>query len=190
MATRSDISNILAYLLVAFPNFHPSLDGEVTSLDVWFDLLGHLPADALKTACKSCCATPGRAFAPSPGEIIGAVTQMQAQASGMPSAGEAWAAIIEGFNHTSFDQPAMLQHPAINEDVRQMGGMDIIGLSENVMAERAHFLKLYQALVDRELANAAQIPAVRDFVERQRIEVSDEIRKLSDKMARPRLEAK
>jgi len=189
MADRTDIKNVIAYLVMTFPNYHPDVTSTPNTVDVWFDLLGHLPADALKTACKSCCATPGRAFAPSPGEIIGAVTQMQAQASGVPSAGEAWAAIIEGFHHTSFDQPFMLQHPAIKEAVRQMGGMDVIGMSENIMAERAHFLKLYQAIVDRELANAAQIPAVRDFVERQRIEVSDEIRKLTDKLSHPRLEA-
>jgi hypothetical protein len=178
---------VIAYMALAYPNFHADVTGSPNTVDVMLDLLGDLSAETLQTAVKACCAQPGRAFAPSAGEIRGAAVQLHAQAAGLPSAAEAWGAIMEGFRHTSFDQPALLDHPLIREAVRCMGGMDRIGQSENVMAERAHFLKIYQQIYDRAVSDAAQLPAVQDYIAAQR-QISGGIKSLADTLGQRRLE--
>lgn len=175
MATRDDVKNILAYMALAFPNYHPDVtSAPVNSVDVYRDLLGDLPADTLKTATQACCAQPGRQFAPSAGEIRGMAVQLHAQAAGLPSAGEAWAAVIGSFERMpagnmaggGHDNP-ILDLPLVVETVRQMGGYASIDY-DNQMAERAHFLKIYQAAYDRELTSAAQLPATQQYIEAHR----------------------
>jgi hypothetical protein len=190
MAERTDIKNLIAYLGMAFPNFHPDITSTPNTVDVMLDLLGDLAPDTLQAAVRSCCAEPGRAFAPSAGEIRGAAVKLHAQAAGLPSAAEAWGCIMESFKHTSFDQPELLKHPMIQEAVRCMGGMERIGLSEDNMADRAHFLKIYDTVYQQTLSDASMLPAVSDYIEAQRLETSGQIKQLADKMSRPRLETK
>jgi hypothetical protein len=178
--TREDIKNIMAFIGMAFPNYKPTLQGEINTVDVLYNLLGDLDLDMLKMAVQACCAEPGRAFAPSAGEIRGMVANLYAQANGVPSAGEAWAAIIDSFRRTSFDQPKLLENPTVKESIRQMGGLNSIGMSENIMAERAHFLKIYSALFDREISTVAQLPVVTNYI-------GTSIKQLADTL---RLEAK
>ena len=183
MATRDEIKTRIAYMGMAFPNYHPELEWNVTAVDVMLDLLGDLDIGTLRTALRHCCSQSGRSFAPSPGEIRGAVAELQARASGTPTAGEAWGAIMESFRHTSFDQPAALHHPLIQEAIRCMGGLDVIGASENVMAERAHFLKIYEQLYQRALADEVMLPEIADAIGAPR-RLEDSIKMLADKMAR------
>jgi len=69
MANRNDIKNEVKYLLLAFPNYHPTLDGEFNVLDVLLDLLGKYDADILHKAVKSAIMETGRIYAPSASEI-------------------------------------------------------------------------------------------------------------------------
>ena len=103
----------------------------------------------LQVAVKACCTEAGRAFPPTPGEIRGAATNLIARAAGLPTAGEAWGAVMDSFRRTSFDQPELLGHPLVSEAIRCMGGLEVIGMSENNMADRAHFLKIFEQLQER-----------------------------------------
>jgi hypothetical protein len=88
VATHKDIAIILSRYQAAFPNYNPS---DITlAAEVWTEALGHIPADELKVAALACMVETGRAFAPSVGEVLGAVMRLRAQASGLPSAAEAW----------------------------------------------------------------------------------------------------
>lgn len=187
MTTREEIQYLMAYMAMCFPNFHPILNGQPNAIDVYLDLLGDMSLDTLTTAVRACCAEPGRAFAPSPGEIRGAATQMHAQAAGLPTAGEAWGAIMESFRRTSFNQPDLLEHPLVKEALRCMGGKDIIGMSENLPAERARFLQFYDELKEKTMANEAMLPQVAAYIEeRKRIEGG--IKLLADNLSHPKFE--
>lgn len=196
MTTREDMQYLMAYMAMCFPNFHPILDGKPNAIDVYLDLLGDMSLDTLKTAVRACCAEPGRAFAPSAGEIRGAATQMHARAAGLPTAGEAWAAVIGSFermpggNMAGGGSGPVLDNPVVREAVRQMGGFASIGMDffENQMPNRAHFLKLYQALYEREMSGAAQLPQVTDYIEGKR-QIDGGIKMLAEKLSHPRLES-
>lgn len=188
MSERNDIKSIIAYLAMAFPNFKPDVTNSPNSVDVYFDLLQDMPTETLQIAVKACCAEPGRAFAPSAGEIRGMAVQLHAQAAGLPTAGEAWGAIMESFKHITSERDAMLAHPLIQEAIRCMGGIDRIGAcdEDQQMANRAHFLKIYQQLYDRALSDAGQLPIVAGYIESQK-QIGGEIRRLTESMSHPKL---
>ena len=170
MASRDDIKRTIAYFGLVFSNYSPTIEGEPNTIDVLYDLLGDLPADTLQAAVKACCSELGRAFAPSPGEIREAAVKLHIKASGAPTSAEAWGAIMDSFRRTSFDQPETLDHPLVVKAIRCMGGLNAIGMSENNMADRAHFLKIYDQLLQREEENAAELPCLTEYTEaRKRI---------------------
>jgi hypothetical protein len=181
MATRDEIKAMVGYMKMAYPNYHPEIDGQVNAVDVLVDLLGDLPSDTLRIAVKAACAESGRQFAPSAGEIRGAATMLHAKASGMPEAGEAWGAIMQSFTCVKSQRPELLNHPLVVEAIRCMGGLDRIGMSEDNMADRAHFLKIYDALKTRALRDAAELPAATEYVASRQL-ASGAIAALTDKL--------
>ncbi len=174
MATRDEIKKVIGYIKLAFPNYAPVVEGEVNSVDVFTDLLGDVDADLLWLAVKSCCTESKRAFAPSAGEIRGAALELTAQACGIPSAGEAWAEIVASFermpggNMAGGGHSPVLDHPVVVEAVREMGGYTALGVDyfDNLMANRAHFLRIYPDVLGRWKRDAGQLPAVAEYVRR------------------------
>ena len=69
MSNRNDIKNEVKYMLLAFPNYRPNLEGEFNVLDVLLDLLGKYEANLLHQAVKLAIMETGRVFAPSASEI-------------------------------------------------------------------------------------------------------------------------
>jgi hypothetical protein len=183
MATREDIKKIVGFMILAFPNYHPDLtEDQTNAIDVYTDLLGDLDANTLKLAVRSACAEPGRAFAPSAGEIRGMVVALQIKASGAPTAGEAWGEVMRlmttvGCHGGTPDY----SHPLIKKAVQAIG-IENIGMSEDVMVERAHFLKIYAQLMERETENAAMLPEAIEYVQAQK-QIASGIRMLTDKLA-------
>jgi hypothetical protein len=189
MAVRDDIKTIIAYMAMVFPNYQPSLDGEINAVDVLLDLLGDLPTETLQIAVKSCCAEPGRAFAPSAGEIRGMVVSLHVKAAGIPTAGEAWEEVMRAIRDVGCHNGTPdFSHPLIKKAVQAVG-FTSIGMSEDVMVERAHFLKIYAQLVDREKDNAATLPVAAKYIDAQR-QLGTRIASLTDKLSSPRLEAR
>jgi hypothetical protein len=76
VANRDEIKALVGFMMLAFPNFHPDLESEPNTIDVFEDLLGDIEGDKLRQGMRIACKEPGRAFAPSPGEIIGAVNSL------------------------------------------------------------------------------------------------------------------
>jgi hypothetical protein len=182
MATRDEIKKIMAYMIMSFPNYHPVLDGEVNAIDVMTDLLGDLDTTSLQVAVKACCTQAGRAFAPSAGEIRGMIGELLAQANGIPDAATAWGAIMESFHVVRSQRPVLLSHPLVADAIHCMGGLEAIGMSDNPMVERAHFLKIYEQLRAREMRETIQLPVVTQFVESKRLVdngVNDLVKKLA-----------
>lgn len=181
MTTRDDIKKLMGYMINAFPNFNPNTTGETNAVDVFFDLLGDLPLETLKIAVKSACAEPGRAFAPSAGEIRGMAASLQMRAAGTPTAAEAWAAIMEWCHrvHPSESVQEILDHPIVQKATRALGGLDAIGYSEQTEINRAHFLKIYDQLTKRAEFDAAMLPEAVDFVGKKRL-MDEGIKLLTD----------
>jgi hypothetical protein len=182
MADREQIKAIIKYMRGAYPNYHPELAGDGwNAVDVLLDQLGDMDAADLLVAVRAACAESGRTFAPSAGEIRGAFADLKARALGIPTAAEAWAAIMESFRRVRSAQPEMLKLPIVAEAIRCMGGLDTIGMSENNMADRAHFLKIYDQLRERQLSEFVELPAVTQYVQAQK-QIASGIRMLVDRL--------
>jgi hypothetical protein len=181
MANRDDIKMMIGYLKLAFANYSPVLEGAPNSVDVLLDLLGDLPTDTLRAAVKACCSEIGRAFAPSPGEIREAATKLHVKASGTPDAYTAWTEVLEEVARTgSYREPGFTS-PLIEKAVKCLGWQNIC-LSENIMAERAHFFKIYTAYYQRAVEDAAELPALSEYVQNRK-RLNGAIAQLTDKLA-------
>jgi len=201
MASISEVSKALATFRLFFPNFNP--ENIAASAKAWHELIGHFPGDELQAACSMCCAEPGRVFAPSVGEIVGAVMKLRAQASGIPSASEAWEQINERerTEHVHCEIGAQLYsdimkddaaaypkrldiysahyrecvqcgikhippvvHPAAELVARQFGWPGRFP-GDNPEADRAHFMRAYDAEIKRETERQAQPVQVQKYIE-------------------------
>lgn len=177
MSSRDDIKKVIAYIGCSFPNYHPILEGDVNAVDVMWDQLGDLEYDDLMIAVRAAC-MPGkkREFAPSSDEIRSTLAELQMRSAGVPSAGEAWAAVIGSFermpggNLAGGGHGPVLDQPIVQEAVRQMGGYSAIGADffDSQMANRAHFLKLYQSLLEDVTSRQVQLPMVTKWIEQQK----------------------
>jgi hypothetical protein len=174
---------------LSFPNYNPDVTSPLNTVDVFVDLLGDLDAVTLKTAVKSCCAEPGRAFAPSAGEIRGMVSSLRAKISGVPTAGEAWGEIIKSFermpggNMAGGGHTPILDHPLVKKAVYCMGGYTAIGVDyfDNIMANRAHFFRIYADLLEHFEDESTELPALTEYVQAQK-EIDISIKMLTDRL--------
>lgn len=182
MSSRDEIKTIVLYLKMAFPNFRPELDGKINSIDVLSDLLGDLPNETLWAAVKSCCAEPGRAFAPSAGEIRGKASELHAKASGIKSSGEAWQEIMDVIRDQGCHGTPRWSSELVKRAVDCIG-LESIGMSEDVMPDRAHFLRIYTDLQRRALEDAAELPQVTEYVQGRRQITDAAIKQLTDREA-------
>jgi hypothetical protein len=173
VTTRNDIKSLIYYMKCLYPNYNPVLEGQVNTVDALYDQLGDLDLDLLKLGVTAACGELGRAFAPSAGEIRGAVIDMHTRASGLPDAAEAWGAVLQYFKDRS-ELPAF-QHPVTQEAVGCMGGLSAIGMSDNQVADRAHFLKIFDQVRGREIDRAATLPAVQKYIQQTMADLSHQL---------------
>jgi hypothetical protein len=181
MATREEIKAILGYLVMAYPNFKPDFTSPINTLDVYYDILKDISEDELKLAVRSCVAGPS-AFAPSPGEIRSKVTGLHVKASGVPSAGEAWEEVmrkmVSGGCHNGTPE---YSHPLIRKAVQAIGIVNI-GMSEDVMVERAHFLKIYASYLERAIEDDSMLPEAVEYIQTRR-QIEGGILMLTDRLS-------
>jgi len=189
MATISEVSKVLASFRLFFPNFNP--ENIAASAKAWHEMIGHIPGDELQAAAASCMTEQGRAFAPSVGEVMGAVMRLRAQASGLPSGDEAWQQVQEGEHlygsyrcpeyyrfsvprgeEWSFDHMRECQscgkykelHPLVKKIAYQFGWPDHFP-GDNPEADRAHFIRAYENEIKRETERQAQPIPVQKYIE-------------------------
>jgi hypothetical protein len=60
----------------------------------------------------------------------------------LPDADQAWAEVAAAARNGLYGRP-WFSHPAVHQTVKAMGGVHELALSDNLMADRAHFLRLY-----------------------------------------------
>lgn len=76
---------------------------------------------------------------------------------GIPTATEAWGEVMHAFEMVGYYHTPEWSHPAIAKTVDAMGWQQLC-LSENGMADRAHFIKLYEVYVKRVRDDSLMLP--------------------------------
>lgn len=162
MAIPKDIDQIIEMLKVAFPNFHPD---EMMTKEVYWRLLNDIPSEELKNAVLYCVSDRGRAFAPSIGEIRGAVSNLRRMIHNVPSVYDAWKEVLTQMSENGGDYGnPVWSHPLIERAVRSLGWRNL-RMSENQSADRARFIQFYEELLERASIEDIMLPEVRGYIE-------------------------
>lgn len=183
MTTREDIEHLIVMMKAAFPNFHP----EPGTPLIYHQLLGDLDLEELKAAVLACVSEPGRAFAPSIGEIRGAALNLRKQARGLPSASDAWGEVYRQMVDVGHTGTPVFSVPLVGELVRRFGWHNLC-MSENMIADRAHFMRAYELAAEEEMQRDIQLPAVTKYIDEhsaRRLEVTQEVKQLAARLGNP-----
>jgi len=160
MATLNEVVSVIGVLKLAYPSFGARLtEDEWAALPrVWHRLLRDIPFDLLDAAAAHYATTSGSAFPPSIAELRDMAFKVANP--NRVSAEEAWGEVQKAIRQTGFYRAPEFDDPAIGRAV-QIIGWRALCLSENEMADRAHFFRVYQAVAEREKHNALMLPEVR-----------------------------
>lgn len=183
MAELEDIATIVAVIAVAFPNWIVS---EKTN-EVYWQILGDIPTDELKAATLHCISESGRKFAPSVGELRGAVAELRGMSRNVPSSFEAWQEVGRqiSINGGDFGKPVW-SHPLVQKTVEAIGWRNL-RMSEDQTADRARFIQCYEQFQERAGKEDILLPEVRGFIEAKggRLEApADQIKRLTERMTK------
>lgn len=153
----SEIQVLIKYVRGQWPHYTIN-DGTPVAYE---RLLGDLAAETVLAAIDE-YATKGERYAPSPGELRRlAVLRLLPE---IPQAGEAWGMFMHlhfGHGGRGYEIPEGAR-PLLDLMTERLGGWDHIHatwLVENEMADRAHFLRMWNALTETEIGRATAIGA-------------------------------
>lgn len=180
MATSIDIAQVIGIISAAYPNFNPT---ELTA-EVYYQTLSDIPSEELKAATIHCIAEAGRKFAPSVGELRGAVAELRGMSSNMPSSFQAWQEVLQQVGAVGSYGTPSFSHPLVKRAVDALGWKNIC-LSEDATADRARFIQCYEQLRERTQNEEMLIPEVRGFIEAngaRSLAPSESIHLLADKL--------
>jgi hypothetical protein len=77
-----------------------------------------------------------------------------------PSPGDAWGEVARQMQDVGRYRTPVFSHPLITQAVDQVGGWQGLCESDNLVADRVHFLRLYEELVRRETAGKVSFPSL------------------------------
>jgi len=205
MTNAKQVAILVSKLMVAYPNWIAKLDQEQIKLigEVYFEALGHYDYDLLSAAFTKCRDESGRQFAPSTGEIRGAIEEIQMQVEGIPSDLKAWDEVCRmpsdykksktGKNPDGsiYVETYTLEwiHPLLGDVARMLGFPDFPrrknGGFENEALDRAHFVKFYKQEVSTYLNRKTEHPQIIEYIESSKspsLESGEKIKKLTKGM--------
>lgn len=160
MATERDIAQIVSVIATAYPNWQPAPN----TPELYYQLLGDIQTEELKAAVLHCVAEAGRKFAPSIGEIRGAVGNIRSMSANLPSSYEAWQEVLRQFADTGSYGTPQFTSPLISKAVERLGWRQLC-MSEDQTADRARFIQCYEQLAARVAEENIMLPEVRGYIE-------------------------
>ena len=154
MAEQKFVVKMLTVLVLAFPNAKI----EKGSIDVYARDLADIPEDVLDLACQECRVT--LRFFPTIAEIRDAAAKLQSGVDSLPPAGEAWRE-FQKMAGDCREMPQDIGNPVLAQTLTGMGWR-YLTTSDNVIADRARFIELYNEYAKRRLHRFVETPALAD----------------------------
>ena len=157
--TQRDVLGLLTILQANYPRFYADMTPESLKIcaDTWTVMLSDTSLEIATLALQRLIATSK--FPPTIAELresISAVRNPQ-----LPDSGEAWGEVLEAIRLYGYYRPeealSSLREP-VREAVRRMGWRDLC-MSENGMADRAHFLRIYETM-EKRINEDRQLPTM------------------------------
>lgn len=153
-----DISFVLKQLFAAYPSNKVN-EGTVA---IYFRLLSDIPPGDLQIVVDQCIATCK--YLPTVAEIRDEWHKLS-RCIGQPSATEAWADVMKQIREVGYIGRPEFASPITAQVVRAMGWRELCA-SENQVADRAHFMRMYEQLVARGDQMQKLLPQALDMAER------------------------
>lgn len=149
-----EIAKLVGALAVSFP--HTQISSE--TIKVYISMLRDIPLEILTVAVGQAIADCE--FFPTVRALREIAFNLTSELSTRPTAGEAWGILFKEIRHTGSYKLPHFDDPIIARVVQMMGWRELC-LSETQMADRAHFMKIYDTLLNREINEAKLLPAAR-----------------------------
>ena len=166
MATLEEVGRVIGGLLIIYPyqNSKITTKQELSAfITAYHRILHDLDAQLLDAAALELGGTSK--FFPAASELRQTAFGLKAVASGELTAGDAWAMVSKAFGiHGHYQGVPDHFPPLVKRAVDAVGGWTSLCLSENGMADRAHFLKVYDTLDARTKQETRMLPEVKSVV--------------------------
>jgi hypothetical protein len=154
------IIDCLIMLKAAYPRMEWAKDTAKDTMKVYEMALSDIDPALLKTAVLKHITT--NKWFPTVAELRESAAAILAQASGLPSAYEAWGEVTRQMRLRGRWRAPELD-PMTKRAVDVIGGWPFLCASENVTADRARFIEAYSQLAKRQQDDAMMLPAVREY---------------------------
>ena len=143
MATSEQVMSVMAIIAAAYPGAEP----QVETIKLYIALLANIPAQNLEQAALLHISRSP--FFPTIAELLDASRDVRSMAEHTPLAAEAWGEVAEQIRKTGHSGKPQFSHPLVEQAVHCLGWRTLC-LSDNPVADRAHFIKNYDTLLKRE----------------------------------------
>ncbi len=159
MATKTEIDQVLAILIAAYPYMQKDSGANMgATLAVYHRTLADIDAPALLAAALDHISRSR--FFPAVSELRDAAYRVVT--INQPTAEEAWGEVKSAFLSVGSYRVPEFSHPLISRAIKIIG-WKILCMSENQIADRAHFLRIYGSVEQRGKDMALMLPEIRDL---------------------------
>lgn len=152
MSNEAEIAKLIGVMALTFPNIQV---GDNT-IDAYVSMLKDIPVEVLSVSVEQC--TAESEFFPTIARIRERALSLVRPERKDPF--EAWGVVLETIGRVGFYRSPHFEDPLIARAVDCMGWQYLCS-SENIVADRAHFAKVYEQFVEREAQDAKLLPQAR-----------------------------
>lgn len=148
--TKRDAQEITAMLAAYYTNWKPQAE----TLELYETLLVPLDADLAKQTVMHFMRTSTAEFVPKVATIARLAAQLDMEAAGTPfiSAEEAWVQVEQAIRRDGFYRSPQVNHERIQKAIDAIGWQNLC-TSENLVADRAHFFRIFEAIQERSMGD-------------------------------------
>lgn len=158
---QKTITEVLAVLVSAYPNVKLA----PATVSVYERILSEIPVEALEAATLQHIASSR--FFPTVAELREAALELAAPSFQHLTPEEAWGVVRLAFGKFGQYRTPKFDDPLILKAVNQLGWVELCQ-SDNQVADRAHFMKIYQSLLEREQEDARLVAPARQLRDQTR----------------------
>jgi hypothetical protein len=146
MTREAEILKVLKPYAAAFPN----MKMQPEAWPIYASVLSVLTPDEVNAAMRKLLHTIK--FFPTVAEIFEAAQSIRetAEASGLPTAGEAWQEVIRQARQNGLERPWTFSCPEVKKALDQFGKVELMMVEEKqTNTARAHFMRIYTDVIKR-----------------------------------------
>lgn len=188
MANLKEVTKVLAILTLAYPR----MELKEGMAEVYASLLSEVPVDILEASAKQIMVES--TFFPSIAELRNKSLELMHGTKSVPLPIEAFDEVIHARDvHSELTGEQDENHNWLYREVRHEWSHPLVELAadligwprifptDNPMADRSQFFKVYESLINREVEQNKMLPEVKQVSEKYRLGVSNLVSKLEAK---------